>query len=156
MNSLGVLPVFFLAASISSGFMFRLALAMLMVPFSSAAIPTPDPPPETSTFASGITFLYSSAHAWARLTMVSEPLFWMVCCLAASPPPLGSLLPQPVWSRHTARTAAVAAALSLRQDEYRWYWFIAFVLLVVVLVSRRPALGYGIAGIGKPIRKRPP
>ena len=71
----GALPVFFWAIWISSSFMFRLALAISMVPLTRAAMPTPDPPPETSTSASGATFLYSSAQDWARLTMVSEPLF---------------------------------------------------------------------------------
>jgi hypothetical protein len=69
--------VFFLACSISAGFMLRLASAISMVPLIKAAIPTPEPPPETSTFTFGATFLYCSAHACARLTIVSEPLTWM-------------------------------------------------------------------------------
>ncbi len=50
---------------------------MSTVPLMSAAIPVPDPPPETSTDTDGATRAYSSAHAWATLTMVSEPVFWM-------------------------------------------------------------------------------
>ena len=100
MNSLGSLPVFFLAVSISSGFMLRLALAISIVPLTKAAMPTPEPPPETSTSTSGVTFLYSSAQAWARFTIVSEPLFWMVALLADSPPPpLVPLVPQPVCNK---------------------------------------------------------
>ena len=48
-------------------------------------MPTPEPPPETSTSTSGATFLYSSAHAWARLTMVSEPLFWITLFAGLAP-----------------------------------------------------------------------
>ena len=40
-------------------------------------MPVPEPPPDTSTDTAGATFAYSSAHAWARLTMVSEPVFWI-------------------------------------------------------------------------------
>src|SRR5690349_23967740 len=40
-------------------------------------MPTPEPPPDTSTFTFGATFLYSSAQAWARFTIVSEPFTWM-------------------------------------------------------------------------------
>jgi hypothetical protein len=69
--------------------MFRLALARSIVPLISAAIPTPEPPPETSMSTSGRSFLYSSAQTCARLTMVSEPLFWMVtgAPAPATPPP---------------------------------------------------------------------
>ncbi len=41
----------------------------------SAAIPVPEPPPDTSTETVGSTVAYSSAQAWARFTMVSEPVF---------------------------------------------------------------------------------
>ena len=58
--------------------MLRLQLAMSIVPLMSAAMPSPEPPPETSISTFGACFLYSSAQAWARFTMVSEPLFWMV------------------------------------------------------------------------------
>src|SRR5512139_146886 len=77
MNSRGSLPVFFLAWATSCGSTFRLQLAMSTVPFSSAAIPVPDPPPDTSIDTVGSTVAYSSAHAWARLTMVSDPVFWI-------------------------------------------------------------------------------
>ena len=36
-------------------------------------MPTPDPPPATSTDTPGATFAYSSAQACATLIMVSEP-----------------------------------------------------------------------------------
>ena len=77
MNSRGSLPVFFLAVAASCGSTWRLQLAMSTVPFSSAAMPVPEPPPDTSTDTPGATFAYSSAHAWARLTIVSEPVFWI-------------------------------------------------------------------------------
>ncbi len=40
-------------------------------------MPTPEPPPETSTSTPGAALRYSSAQTWATLTIVSEPLFWM-------------------------------------------------------------------------------
>ncbi len=100
MNSLGSLPVFFLACSISSGFMLRLALAMSMVPRSSAAMPTPEPPPETSTPTVGWTFVYSSAQAWATFTMVSEPRTWIVVVPPRSP----------LWPQELSSGAAAASA----------------------------------------------
>src|SRR2546427_12583155 len=77
MNSRGALSVFFFACSISCGSKRRLQLAMSTVPLINAAIPVPEPPPDTSTDTIGFTLAYSSAHAWARLTMVSEPGVWM-------------------------------------------------------------------------------
>ena len=77
MTSCGALPVFVLACSISRGSKRRLQLAMSTVPLDSAAIPVPDPPPETSTETAGSTVAYSSAQACARLTMVSEPVSWI-------------------------------------------------------------------------------
>src|SRR6266496_4506742 len=50
---------------------------MSTVLLRSAAIPVPDPPPVTEIRTSGCSAWYYSAHANARLTMVSEPLFWM-------------------------------------------------------------------------------
>src|SRR6266498_4886474 len=50
---------------------------MSTVLLRSAAIPVPDPPPVTDIRTSGCSAWYFSAHASARLTMVSEPLFWM-------------------------------------------------------------------------------
>ena len=47
------------------------------MPLISAATPTPEPPPDTSTETAGSTLAYSSAQAWARFTMVSEPMFWI-------------------------------------------------------------------------------
>jgi hypothetical protein len=41
-------------------------------------MPAPDPPPETSTETEGFTLAYSSAQAWARTTIVSEPEFCTV------------------------------------------------------------------------------
>jgi hypothetical protein len=72
------LPVFSRAFAASSGLISRLALAMSTVPFMSEAMPVPEPPPLTATATSGRTLRYSSAHACARLTSVSEPLFWSV------------------------------------------------------------------------------
>src|SRR5512142_587725 len=51
---------------------------MSTVPLINAAMPVPDPPPDTSTDTAGSTFAYSSAQACARLTIVSEPVFWMI------------------------------------------------------------------------------
>ena len=40
-------------------------------------MPVPEPPPVTEMRTSGWTSWYFSAQARARLTTVSEPLFWM-------------------------------------------------------------------------------
>jgi hypothetical protein len=48
---------------------------MSAVLLMSAAMPTPEPPPETSMETFGSTLAYSSAQAWARFTIVSEPMF---------------------------------------------------------------------------------
>src|SRR5262245_15374121 len=60
-------------------------------------MPVPEPPPVTAIATSGRTFRYSSAQACARLTMVSDPLFWIVLL---PPLPPSSLLP------HAARARA--------------------------------------------------
>src|SRR5437867_7025933 len=81
-NSLGSRPEV-LAFATSEESIWRLALARSAVPFRSAAIPTPEPPPDTSTETLGSTLAYASAQAWARLTMVSEPMSWRETFLAA-------------------------------------------------------------------------
>ncbi len=65
------------AAWSSLSFILRLALAMSTVPLIIAEMPVPEPPPVTATATLGLTCLYSSAQAWATLTSVSEPLFWI-------------------------------------------------------------------------------
>jgi hypothetical protein len=76
-NSTGLMPLA-RAASISSFFIARDALAMSAVPLMSAAMPVPDPPPVTEMRTSGCSCMYASAHASARLTRVSEPMLTMV------------------------------------------------------------------------------
>ena len=52
-------------------------------------MPVPDPPPDTSTETAGSTLAYSSAQAWARLTIVSDPVFWITvfsACFAREQP----------------------------------------------------------------------
>src|SRR5215510_6006087 len=84
---------------------------MSQVALISAATPMPDPPPDTSTETAGSTLAYVSAHACARLTMVSEPMFWITVFL------LASLFLQAVWIQQTAsRTAAVQVIAVLRGD----------------------------------------
>src|SRR3954469_5900427 len=100
MNSCGSLPVAFFALSASGGSSLRLALARSAVPLIRAAIPIPEPPPETSTDTPGSTLPYSSAQAWARFTMVSEPMSWMDVFLAVS-----------VFLQPAARKAAAAIKL---------------------------------------------
>ena len=72
-NSTGSVP-FFSASCTSSSFIFREALARSIVPLIRDAIPVPEPPPLTEMLTSGLTW-YCSAHASARLTMVSDPEF---------------------------------------------------------------------------------
>jgi hypothetical protein len=61
---------------------------MSTVPLISAAMPVPEPPPVTAIETSGATSRYASAQASARLTSVSEPLFWMLYLVAT---PIGNL-----------------------------------------------------------------
>jgi len=49
-----------------------------------AAMPVPEPPPDTATATLGLTLPYCSASDWAALTRVSEPLFW-ISVLADAP-----------------------------------------------------------------------
>src|ERR1051325_4203769 len=58
----------------SAGLIRREASAMSVALFCNAAKPTPEPPPLTWIFTSGCFFMYTSAHFWARMTRVSEPL----------------------------------------------------------------------------------
>ena len=50
---------------------------MSTVPLIIAAIPVPEPPPETATATLGFSLPYCSARDCAALTRVSEPLFWI-------------------------------------------------------------------------------
>ena len=43
-------------SAVSSSLILRLALAMSVVPLISAAMPVPEPPPETEMRTSGLTF----------------------------------------------------------------------------------------------------
>ncbi len=52
-------------------------MAISTVPLIKAAMPVPDPPPDTSTETEGLIVAYSSAQACAKFTIVSEPEFWM-------------------------------------------------------------------------------
>ena len=54
MNSTGSMPLA-RAAAISSGVIFRLALAMSTVPLIIAEMPVPEPPPVTATATPGST-----------------------------------------------------------------------------------------------------
>ena len=62
---------------------------MSTVPLIIAEMPVPEPPPDTATAMSALTSRYASAQAWATLTRVSEPLFWIDERLFAAevPPP---------------------------------------------------------------------
>lgn len=40
-------------------------------------MPVPDPPPETAMLVCGLTSWYSSAHARARFTIVSDPVLFI-------------------------------------------------------------------------------
>ncbi len=65
---------FFLASAISFSLMFRELIAMSQVPLMRLESPVPEPPPVTAMKSSGCFSMYLSAHAWPRLTIVSEPL----------------------------------------------------------------------------------
>src|SRR5665647_232314 len=41
-------------------------------------MPVPEPPPRTAMAAPGVLPMYSSARIWTRLTIVSEPLIWII------------------------------------------------------------------------------
>ena len=47
-------------------------------------MPVPEPPPRTAMAAPGFLPMYSSARIWTRLTMVSEPLTWIILAAARS------------------------------------------------------------------------
>jgi len=72
MNSVGSMP-FTSALSISSGLILRDALAISVVLLIREAIPVPEPPPVTDILDDGLICWYCSAHARARLTIVSDP-----------------------------------------------------------------------------------
>src|SRR6185436_4393622 len=61
---------------------------MSVVPLISAAMPVPEPPPVTWIFALGFFCMYTSAHFWPRMTIVSEPFTVTPCApaIAAEPP----------------------------------------------------------------------
>src|SRR5579871_5312412 len=127
MNSLGSLPVFFLAFSISWGSNLRLQLAISTVPLERAAMPVPDPPPETSTETVGSTLAYSSAHAWARFTMVSDPVSWiMVLPLFAS---LEREQPEEI-TMVDSKASATPARIARRQrgPDGNWNWKLMMVV----------------------------
>src|ERR1051325_957643 len=64
---------FLTKSAVSVGFIGREELQMSVVPFCNAAKPVPDPPPVTCTVVPGAFFMYTSAHFWPRITIVSEP-----------------------------------------------------------------------------------
>ena len=68
------------AWSISFGFHSREWLAMSQVWLMRPVIPVPEPPPRTAMAVPGFLAMYSSARIWTRLTMVSEPLIWIIFC----------------------------------------------------------------------------
>src|SRR5512136_178995 len=63
-------------------------------------MPVPEPPPRTAMAAPGVLPMYSSAKIWTRLTMVSEPLIWIIFRAGAA-------------GRTTARRASIARAMSV-------------------------------------------
>ena len=73
------------------------------------------PPPDTSMLTFGSTLLYSSAQSCARLTIVSDPLTWMVILpLEDEPRPEGSLVfsgLQPACSRLAASASAAPTSV---------------------------------------------
>ena len=75
------------------------------------------PPPDTSMLTFGSTLLYSSAQTCARLTIVSDPLTWMVTFLpeVESRREVSLVLSglQPVCSRLAASASAAPAWLAV-------------------------------------------
>src|SRR5204862_5217138 len=57
----------------SADFIVRDDSQMSVVPLMSALMPVPEPPPVTWRTVPGFFFIYSSAHRWPRMTIVSEP-----------------------------------------------------------------------------------
>jgi len=89
-------------------------LAKSTVPLISAAMPVPEPPPLSEIITPGFSVWNTSAHAWPRFTIVSEPSTLMepVSSSAADSVPVsaGSLvLPQPTSPK--AKTAASASTI---------------------------------------------
>ena len=74
------------AWSISLGFHSRELLAMSQVWLMRPVMPVPEPPPRTAMAAPGVLPMYSSARIWTRLTMVSEPLIWIILARRAARP----------------------------------------------------------------------
>src|SRR6185503_14678352 len=127
MNSLGSWPCLALAFSTSAASSLRLELAMSAVPLRRAAMPMPEPPPTTSTETEGSTLWYSSAQAWARLTMVSEPMFWTLVALAEpEPPPALLLLLQPGWVKQMANRMAMTHGMVILSLVFI-VWLIDFI-----------------------------
>src|SRR3989338_7167800 len=71
--SYGFIP-FCLAKAISLSLMFLELMVMSQVALIKLAMPFPEPPPVTATNSCGLFSIYFSAQAWAKLTIVSEPL----------------------------------------------------------------------------------
>src|ERR1041384_4160223 len=74
---------FFTKSAISAGFIGRDELQRAVVPWSTAAPPVPEPPPVTCTVVPSCDFMYTSAHFWPRITIVSEPLTVILTAWAA-------------------------------------------------------------------------
>src|SRR4030067_3635070 len=66
------------AKSISFCFHSREWLAMSQVWLMIAVMPVPEPPPRTARAVPGFLAMYSSARIWTRLTIVSDPLIWII------------------------------------------------------------------------------
>ena len=82
--------------------------AMSQVLFRREEIPVPEPPPVTAMERPGWVFINSSAHAWVRLTMVSEPLIWIMVF------PLSVFRPHPgTRSTSSATVSSVVVSESL-------------------------------------------
>ena len=95
------------AVSTSLAFILRLALAISTVPLIIALIPVPEPPPVTVTTVPPATWLYSSAHAWATVTRVSDPLFLIEVLEAPLAEPPHERRPRAVSERVAVMVIAV-------------------------------------------------
>ncbi len=84
-KNLGLTPLS-QAWSISFGFHSRELLAMSQVWLMRPVMPVPEPPPRTAMAVPGVLAMNSSARIWTRLTMVSEPLIWIILAPKSRPP----------------------------------------------------------------------
>src|SRR5262245_3717944 len=122
----------------SSSFISRDAMHTSVVPLISAAIPVPDPPPVTWMIWPGWLFMYSSAHRWTRITMVSEPLTVM-----------------PRAARAIGAMAAASAATTTTAVPMRIAFTMSSLPPMLELKGQQVAVGILLARADELVRDRP-